>query len=157
MLGWCLVGYLPESHIGGRLGGVFIFAAYASGFPLSLSIIASDVGGYTKKTVVSAIVFLAYCAGNISGPQVFFARQAPHYRTGCKICIICLCLGILDILVLRQYMDWDNKKRDRVQGVCIEAEPSKLVELDGGSGVVQLPPSGLDETDLEQESFRYIL
>lgn len=157
MLGWCLVGYLPESHIGGRLGGVFIFAAYASGFPLSLSIIASDVGGYTKKTVVSAIVFLAYCAGNISGHQVFFARQAPHYRTGCKICIICLCLGILDILVLRQYMDWDNKKRDRVQGFCIEAEPSKLVELDGGSGVVQLPPSGLDETDLEQESFRYIL
>jgi MFS transporter, ACS family, allantoate permease len=157
MLGWCLVGYLPESHIGGRLGGVFIFAAYVSGFPLSLSIIASDVGGYTKKTVVSAIVFLAYCAGNISGPQVFFAREAPHYRTGCKICIICLCLGILDILVLRQYMDWDNKKKDRVQGVCIEAEPSKLVELDGGSGVVQLPPSGLDETDLEQESFRYIL
>jgi ACS family allantoate permease-like MFS transporter len=157
MLGWCLVGYLPESHIGGRLGGVFIFAAYASGFPLSLSIIASDVGGYTKKTVVSAVVFLAYCVGNISGPQVFYAREAPHYRTGCKICIICLCLGILDILVLRQYMDWNNKRRDRVQGVCIEAEPSKLIELDGGSGVVQLPPSGMDETDLEQESFRYIL
>ncbi len=157
MLGWCLVGYLPESHIGGRLGGVFIFAAYASGFPLSLSIIASDVGGYTKKTVVSAIIFLAYCTGNISGPQVFYAREAPHYRTGCKICIICLCLGILDILVLRQYMDWDNKRRDRVQGVCIEAEHSKLIELDGGSGAVQLPPSGMDETDLEQESFRYIL
>ena len=156
MLGWCLVGYLPESHIGGRLGGVFIFAAYASGFPLSLSIIASDVGGYTKKTVVSAIVFLAYCAGNISGPQVFFAREAPHYRTCCKICSICLCLGILDILALSQYMDWDSKRRKRVQGVYIEAEPVKLVELDVGRGVVQLPPAGLDETDLDQESFRYI-
>jgi hypothetical protein len=89
MLGWCLVGYLPDSQIGGRLGGVFIFAAYASGFPLSLSIIASDVAGYTKKTAVSAVVFLAYCAGNISGPQVFFGREAPHYRTGCEVCIIC--------------------------------------------------------------------
>jgi hypothetical protein len=61
MLVWRLVGYLPASHQGGRLAGVFIFAAYASGFPFSLSIIASDVTGYTKKTVVSAIVlfFLA--------------------------------------------------------------------------------------------------
>ena len=153
-LGWCLVGYLPESHKSGRLGGVFIFAAYASGFPLSLSIIASDVAGYTKKTVVSAILFLAYCAGNISGPQVFFAREAPQYQTGCKVCIICLCLGILDILVLRQYMDWENKRRDRQQGVCIEIERKDTSEV---NGVVELPSSGLDETDWEQDNFRYIL
>ncbi|KUJ09597.1 putative vitamin H transporter [Mollisia scopiformis] len=153
-LGWCLVGYLPASHKSGRLGGVCIFAAYASGFPLSLSIIASDVAGYTKKTVVSAILFLAYCAGNISGPQVFFAREAPHYQTGCKVCIICLCLGIVDILVLRQYMDWENKRRDKAQGVKIEAEPGRL---SGEIGVVELPSAGLDETDWEQEGFRYIL
>ena len=101
-LGWSLVGYLPQSHKGGRLGGVFIFADYASGFPFSLSIIGSDVAGYTKKTAVSAIVFLAYCAGNITGAQVFFAKEAPTYPTGCKFCIICLCSGVLDILVLRQ-------------------------------------------------------
>jgi ACS family allantoate permease-like MFS transporter len=132
---------------------VFIFAAYAAGFPLSLSIIASDVAGYTKKTIVSAILFLAYCAGNISGPQVFFAREAPHYQTGCKICIACLCLGIVDILVLRQYMDWENKRRDRHQGLVIEAEPKVPVE----EGVIELPCAGLDETDWEQERFRYIL
>jgi MFS transporter, ACS family, allantoate permease len=90
MLGWCLVGYLPASHTHGRLGGVFISAAYASGFPLSLSIIASDVAGYTKKTVVSAVV-------------------------------------------------------------------GELVEINGGRGVVELPSAGVDETDLEQEKFRYIL
>jgi len=122
-----------------------------------LSIIASDVAGYTKKTAVSAVVFLAYCAGNISGPQVFFVREAPHYRTGCEVCIICLCLGILDILLLRQYMDWENKRRDRVQGVVIEAEPGKVVGTDSGNGVVELPSAGVDETDFEQENFRYIL
>jgi translation initiation factor IF-1 len=36
-------------------------------------------------------------------------------------------------------MDWENKRRDRVQGVVIEAEPGKLVEIDGGNGVVELP------------------
>ena len=51
-------------------------------------------------------------------------------------------------------MDWENKRRDRVQGIQVEAEPSKLVD---GRGIVQLPAAGLDETDWEQESFRYIL
>jgi ACS family allantoate permease-like MFS transporter len=50
-----------------------------------------------------------------------------------------------------------DERRDRVQGVCIEAEPSKLVELAGGRGVVRLPSAGLVKTDLEQESFQYTL
>jgi ACS family allantoate permease-like MFS transporter len=153
LLGWALVGYLPENQTGWKLFGVFIFGAYAAAFPLSLSMIATDVAGYTKKTVVSAILFLAYCAGNISGPQVFLAREAPLYRTGCKVYIICLCLGVLTIMVLRQYMDWENKRRDRVQGVCIGVEPKSK----GESAVDELPSFGLDETDWEQEGFRYIL
>ena len=153
ILGWCLVGYLPDGNTNGKLAGVSIFAAYAVGFPLSLSIIASDVAGYTKKTVVSAILFLAYCAGNISGPQVFIAKEAPHYKTGCEVCIICLVLAVVTILVLRQYMDWENKRRDRAQGVVIEVEPREK----GGEGVAVLPSFGLDETDWEQDGFRYIL
>lgn len=153
ILGWCLVGYLPNENTNGKLAGVSIMAAYAVGFPLTLSIIASDVAGYTKKTVVSAILFLGYCAGNISGPQVFLAKDAPQYKTGCLVCIICLCLGLVTIVVLRQYMDWENKRRDRVQGIVIEVEPREKSR----EGVVVLPSFGLDETDWEQESFRYIL
>ncbi|KAF2503227.1 MFS general substrate transporter [Lophium mytilinum] len=153
LLGWALVGYLPQDQVGAKLFGVFIFGAYAAAFPLSLSMIASDVAGYTKKTVTSGILFLAYCAGNIAGPQVFLAKEAPFYRTGCKTYMICLCLGILTIMTLRQYMDWENKRRDRLQGVVVEVEPKKK----GGEGVVGLPSFGLDETDWEQESFRYIL
>src|ERR1051326_1105886 len=74
ILGWALVCYLPDNQKGWKLFGVFIFGAYAAAFPLSLSLIATDVAGYTKKTVVSAILFLSYCAGNISGPQVFLAK-----------------------------------------------------------------------------------
>lgn len=153
LMGWTLVGYLPDDQRGGKLFGVFVFGAYAAAFPLSLSMIASDVAGYTKKTVVSGILFLAYCAGNISGPQLFLAHEAPHYRTGCKVYMICLCLGILTILVLRQYMDWENKRRDRAQAICIEVEP------EGGSAdtVCELPANEMDETDWEQQSFRYIL
>jgi len=153
ILGWALVGYLPKDQTGWKLFGVFIFGAYAAAFPLSLSLIATDVAGYTKKTIVSAVLFLAYCAGNIAGPQAFLSKESPYYRTGCEVYIICLCLAILTILLLRQYMDWENKRRNQMQGVCIEAEPKENVE----SVVEELPSFGLDETDWEQERFRYIL
>jgi len=53
-------------------------------------------------------------------------------------------------------MNWENKRRDRRQGVLVEAEPGKLVGV-SENGVVELPSAGLDETDWEQENFRYIL
>lgn len=153
LTGWTLVGYLPIESKGGKLFGVFVFGAYAAAFPLSLSMIASDVAGYTKKTVVSGILFLAYCAGNIGGPQLFLAHEAPLYQTGCKVYMICLCLGILTILILRQYMDWENKRRDRAQGVHVEVEP----KMKDSTVIEELPSFGVDETDWEQQGFRYIL
>jgi hypothetical protein len=37
------------------------------------------------------------------------------------------------------------------------SEPGKVVETDSGNGVVELLSAGVDETDFEQENFRYIL
>lgn len=79
ILGWSLVGFLPSDNISGRLCGAYIFSVYAAGFPLALSIISSDVAGFTKKTVVSGLVFLGYCAGNIGGPQGFLSSESPTY------------------------------------------------------------------------------
>lgn len=58
---------------------MFIFVAYAAGIPISLSMVSSNVAGFTKKAVTSAMVFIAYCAGNIIGPFLFFPSQAPGY------------------------------------------------------------------------------
>lgn len=80
VFGWCLVAYLPDENHAGRLIGTFLFASHSNGFPLSLSIIASDVAGFTKKTTVAALLFLGYCAGNIAGPQVFLSRESPRYK-----------------------------------------------------------------------------
>jgi len=150
IMGWCLVAYLPDKNHGGRLVGTFFFSSYSNAFPLSLSLIASDVAGITKKTTVAAILFLAYCAGNIIGPQIFLSREAPRYKTGCEVCIICLCLAIVSILALRQYMNRENKLRDRNQGVVIDAE---TISAESPNLIDQQ----LDETDWENNAFRYIL
>ena len=96
-VGWCLVGQLPSSHKSGRLAGVFIFAAYAAGFLLTLLIIASDVAGYTRKTVVSAILFLAYCAGNVAGPKSSSQRKRHIIRLDAKFASSVSVLGFLTL------------------------------------------------------------
>jgi hypothetical protein len=58
---------------------MWFFGAYSAGIPITLSIIASNVAGYTKKTTVSAIMFIGYCTGNIIGPFLFFSDEAPVY------------------------------------------------------------------------------
>jgi len=66
--------------MGVRLFSYYIFSSFASGLPLSLSLVSSNVAGYTKKATVSAMMFIAYCAGNIIGPFLFFSHEAPRYQ-----------------------------------------------------------------------------
>jgi MFS transporter, ACS family, allantoate permease len=147
-----LVRELPPSNKIGKLFGIWMFGAYAAGFPLSLSIIASDVAGFTKKTTVSAVLFVAYCAGNIVGPQLFKAAEKPTYPTAFTAMLTCFCLAIGVITALRIVMDLQNKKRDKDQGVNIDPGKQDNEECQVDMEVVKV-----DETDWENRKFRYIL
>jgi hypothetical protein len=47
---------------------------------LTISLVASNVAGETKKSFMAAAVFVAYCVGNIVGPQLIHSQQkAAHY------------------------------------------------------------------------------
>ncbi len=62
-----------------RLLGLSLGIAYAMGIPISMSLMSSNVASFTKRSVVSALIFMAYCVGNIVGPQFFLASEAPSY------------------------------------------------------------------------------
>lgn len=51
LIGSVLVRYGP--NLGSNLLGLFIFIGYVAGIPLSLSMISSNVAGFTKKAVAS--------------------------------------------------------------------------------------------------------
>jgi hypothetical protein len=53
---------------------------------------------------------------------------------------------------LRVYMDWENKSRDKAQGVHIDAEEVRTIDLHVDEALATL-----DETDWQNKSFRYIL
>jgi ACS family allantoate permease-like MFS transporter len=67
LVGVILIIALPLSNKIGRLIGIYLAAASATPFITLISLISSNVAGYTKKTTVAAIYLMAYCAGNIIG------------------------------------------------------------------------------------------
>lgn len=67
MIGMILIVALPLSNNSGRLAGYYLTQASPTPFVALLSLISSNVAGYTKKTTVAAMYLIGYCVGNIIG------------------------------------------------------------------------------------------
>ncbi|KAL5337525.1 MFS general substrate transporter [Aspergillus crustosus] len=146
MVGIVLVWKLDQSNQRGRLTGLALAAVFAVNIPLSLSLITSNVAGFTKRSTTSGLLFVAYCVGNIVGPQLFFSSEEPYYSTGMTASVAGLALGVLFLICLLVYYIWENRRRDAKYGV-----PTDMSELEAIA-------EGLsDKTDLEITNFRYVL
>ena len=66
VLGFALVAF--TSGTAPRLIGYYLTGSSNSVFVLALSLVSSNVGGITKKTLASAAIFLGVAVGNIVGP-----------------------------------------------------------------------------------------
>lgn len=69
------------------------------------------MGGYTKRVTATALVFLAYCVGNIVGPHAFLASEAPVYETGCQLILACALCQIVCAVALRVLLVKRNKRK----------------------------------------------
>jgi ACS family allantoate permease-like MFS transporter len=67
ILGMVLIVALPLDNNKGRLAGYYLTQASPTPFVALLSLISSNVAGYTKKTTVAAMYLIGYCVGNIIG------------------------------------------------------------------------------------------
>lgn len=164
MIGMILIVALPLSNNAGRLAGYYLTQSSPTGFVALLSLIATNVAGYTKKTTVAALYLICYCVGNIIGkispqgdllhtthpmsddcvgPQTFRPKDAPRYVPA-EITIIC-CWGacIADLLFIYWYCQIQNKKK-----AAFRARPDYM-KLEN--------QEWLDLTDRENPEFMYTL
>ncbi|OWO98961.1 hypothetical protein B2J93_6111 [Marssonina coronariae] len=138
--------------------GVRLFAYYClqtgpGAIPLSLGLVSSNYKGVTKKMTVTAIIFLTYCAGNISGPQTFkTSEKAAGYPTAFRAILICYGLVVFVSLGLRLYLSFVNKKRDREEGGAPATE-----DLTAPDKRHLTADDYEDVTDLNTPGFRYRL
>ncbi|KAJ5159382.1 uncharacterized protein N7482_006386 [Penicillium canariense] len=146
MIGMILIWKLDSDSRAGRMTGLCLGAVFAANIPLSLSLISSNVAGFTKKSTVSALMFVAYCIGNIVGPQFFIPSEKPGYPTGIKAAMSGLVFGIFFLICLYIFYVGENRRRDRLYG-----SPRQLTEAE------ELQDELSNKTDREIESFRYVL
>lgn len=82
LIGTALLWKLPRTNKYGSLMAFYIVGGFVASLVLALQMPATNLGGYTKRVTATAFVFLAYCLGNMIGPQAFLAKEAPLYPTG---------------------------------------------------------------------------
>ena len=109
---------------------------------LIISIGMANVAGATKKSVTAAAIFVAYCVGNIVGPQLVktpsLKRHYPELWLGL---VICYCIVIVLAVVLYVLLRRENKRRE---GLALDEEQREKWAFK-------------DLTDRENPYFRYVL
>ena len=61
IVGMIVVVALPSSNSVGRLIGYYLTGSSANSFVALLSLVSTNVAGYTKKTTVAALYLIGYC------------------------------------------------------------------------------------------------
>lgn len=90
VVGMAMVWKIDPEEKAARLVGLSLGIAYAMNIPISMSLMSSNVASFTKRSVVSAMIFMAYCVGNIVGPQFFIESEAPSY----PVCPLTYCIAV---------------------------------------------------------------
>lgn len=143
IIGVLLIVALPLSNNSGRLAGYYLTQAAPTPFVAILSLLSSNVAGYTKKTTVAAMYLIGYCAGNIIGPQTFKAKDAPRYVPAEITIIATWSLGLAIMAFIHVYCVKQNRKKEAVRNA---------------EGYVKLEnQEWLDLTDKENPEFVYTL
>ncbi|KAF1940193.1 MFS general substrate transporter [Clathrospora elynae] len=150
----CIVGAgllvgLPSHNKWGRLVALWMCYFQGLGFSMSLTIVSSNIAGYTKKQLTGAALFTGYCVGNIIGPQTFKNNEKPGYRSAYVAMLIGYSIKLVAVLLLFAHMWSVNKKRDResASGIHLTDEEEKAA-VEAGMH---------DVTEIDNKGFRYIL
>uniref|UniRef100_L2GF69 Major facilitator superfamily transporter n=1 Tax=Colletotrichum fructicola (strain Nara gc5) TaxID=1213859 RepID=L2GF69_COLFN len=134
---------LDRDNKNGLLMAYYISPSFVGALVVALQMPAANVAGYTKRVTSTAFVFLAYCVGNIIGPQAFLASEAPIYGTGCKVIMGCTAGQVIIAIAIRILLKRRNAKRDA------EAAASGHDAAEEDDEVL------MDLTDFENRKFRY--
>lgn len=127
----------------GRLLGYYLTNSSPTGFVALLSLISTNVAGYTKKTTVAALYLIGYCVGNIIGPQTFQPEDAPQYVPAEITIIVCGGVSVLLLWFIRWWYVRENAKKRQIR------ESPGYVKMEN--------QEWMDLTDKENHEFVYSL
>ncbi|ESZ92444.1 hypothetical protein SBOR_7161 [Sclerotinia borealis F-4128] len=150
ILGSALMNWAPLDSL--KLTGFYSIGFAHGTIPLTMSLIGANTRGTTKKMTMSACMFVAYCVGNMLGPQLFLESEAPYYSTAFVAILGFYCAAACTAVGLRVYLVGVNGRREREESIAgVAGGVVEGVEVEVGMGM------GEDITDLNTRGFRYRL
>ncbi|KAI1442407.1 MFS general substrate transporter [Annulohypoxylon stygium] len=125
----------------------FITTTFITSTFFAWSLVPSNVAGRTKRTLCTTITFVGYCVGNMTGTQIFRAKDAPRYIPGLIVCAVCLVVQTVMISLWRRVLVMRNRRLDmRMSELGITEEDRIKAGKEMGEH---------DCTDLHNPFFRY--
>lgn len=129
-------------HAATPVAGYSIIGTFGAVVSQTIVIGMSNVAGATKKSAMAATIFVAYCVGNIVGPQLIKSQtKAQHYPELWTGLIICYCITIVAAVALYFLLKMENKKRE---GLPVDEDERDRMAF-------------MDLTDKENKYFRYVM
>ncbi|KAL1598597.1 hypothetical protein SLS60_007737 [Paraconiothyrium brasiliense] len=124
------------------LAGYSIIGTFGAVVSLTIVIGMSNVAGASKKSCMAGSIFVAYCVGNIVGPQLIKSEtKNNHYPELWTGLIICYCITIAASVALYAVLWRENNRRESHSGNDEERDRLAFLDL----------------TDKENPYFRYVL
>ncbi|KAH7138450.1 major facilitator superfamily domain-containing protein [Dendryphion nanum] len=146
LMGTLLLLFLPASNAWGIVVSTWFAGATAPPLSVAVGLMASNVKGNTKKSVVSAIFFIFYTVGCIAGPQLWQKKDAPRYTKGCITSVVSWVCLVICYLVYYFTAKWSNARR--------AAEVGDLAEFEDGAERLGVSVDS-DHTEKQDRAFRY--
>ncbi|OCF33949.1 allantoate transporter [Kwoniella heveanensis CBS 569] len=165
-----------HKHTGGLMGSYYVAYVFSAIQPLLISWCNLNAAGTTKRVVTTATMFGALTIGNVIGPQVYLAREAPLYHTGLYVDIACWCILFILICSMGAYLKVLNKRQEarrvalgmpanlkdisimgHAEAEAYRAELEEAMRASGYNRDLLNEKAFEDMTDFENPSFMYVL
>ncbi|KAF5688642.1 allantoate permease [Fusarium circinatum] len=142
------LGFLlaPEDAYVGRLICFYLTGSYQASFVICLSLITSNTGGQSKKMIVSGMIWVGACVGNIASPFFYRPEQAPSYHLGIGSLLVANCIEFALFFVFRYAFKWENKRKEQHREALRAA----------GHDFTANTTAFMDMTDKENPNFEYV-
>ncbi|KXJ90171.1 major facilitator superfamily domain-containing protein [Microdochium bolleyi] len=141
-------------HAAAPVVGYTITGTFGAVVSLIITIGMSNVAGHTKKSFTSATIFVAYCVGNIVGPQLIKSQtRIYHYPELWLGLIIFYCVTIISSVALYFVLRRENRLKDAAAAAAAGAAAGAAAEDETERAKLAF----LDLTDKQNPYFRYVM
>jgi hypothetical protein len=137
----------------GVVASTWLATCYTAPLCSCAGLLASNVKGNTKKSVVGAGFFIAYSIGSIIGPQMWGGEGDTRYLTGCAFTIVSWFFLIVVLIMYLVIIKKKNKTRDRK--AAIQLINFWVGRQDGIDDTLIGASKDSDLTDSRDKKFRY--